>query len=254
MAPGTCHPRSKAQLLGQRLESLRVGTRADDHGGRRPGRFDAGDRFQQDIDPLQMPEFADEDEVGGIGRRDDKREFGGPQSVRHDADIAAGLGHLGAIGSFRERTLEHDAVRQPAERALGAEEHAALRALGIEVEDAPMGRVETDYALPARSEPCRRQSRVKPALGAMAMQHVEIEALGDACHGARREDVARAGIAAHGRQMQPERELRPDRLELGGRQGIARAAIGEDADGVAARRLFLGEIEHVAEQAADGRA
>ena len=61
-------------------------------------------------------------------------------------------------------------------------------------------------------------------------------------------------IAPHRHAREAKRELRrqfPENL-VGAR--AAGAAIGDQADAVAARGLFAGQIDHMAEQAADRRA
>ncbi len=99
-----------------------------------------------------------------------------------------------------------------------------------------------------------RQARIGAALGAVAVQHIGAavaRALGDVGH---RLHVAPGEVAAHRDAGEAELQLRRQRRErrIGARPAGGR--VGDDADLMAALGLSAGEIEHVAEQAADGGA
>jgi hypothetical protein len=86
------------------------------------------------------------------------------------------------------------------------------------------------------------------------MNNVGIEVEGVVADGEVSGDVPRPDFAAHGRPEEAERQVRLERAEPGRRQRIAGGGIAHHAHRVAAPGLLGGEVAHVAEEAADGRA
>jgi hypothetical protein len=85
------------------------------------------------------------------------------------------------------------------------------------------------------------------------VQHVDTRRTGALGHMTLRGKIAGADVTAHRNTREPERKLGRKRCEsrLGAR--ASGGAVGHDADLVAARGLRMRQIDHVTEQAADGR-
>ena len=96
--------------------------RADDQRARRaPFRLQERQRLDEDIDALQLAQLADEEEVGGVLRADDRLEVLGPQAVAHDIGGAARRPDLLPVGPRLVGGDVDQPVGQTLKRALDRE-------------------------------------------------------------------------------------------------------------------------------------
>ena len=98
------------------------------------------------------------------------------------------------------------------------------------------------------------QTHEGAGLGAVAVQHVRLQFADHALESGPHQKITRQRLAANGRAVNAELELGSDfRQRLLG-AFAAGEAVGDDADVMAAVGLAVGEIEDMAENAADRRA
>ena len=98
------------------------------------------------------------------------------------------------------------------------------------------------------------ETRISAALGAVTVQDVGLESPGEAIYGTAHRQIAEPRLPAHGNELNSEPELRLYAAQPQKREAVGRACVRHDADGMAAPRLLAGEIQHVPEQPAHGRA
>src|SRR6187551_172141 len=98
------------------------------------------------------------------------------------------------------------------------------------------------------------ETHVGAGLGAVTMQHVRLQLADHALEAGPHQKIARQRLTANGGAMNAELELGSDfRQRLFG-AFTAGEAVGDDADVMTAVGLAVGEIEDMAENAADRRA
>ncbi len=153
--------------------------------------------------------------------------------------------HLGAKGAF-----EQIQVAAPHQKALGGQIKFAGQRVVAEQQAAAMRGIGAHRARVAEGQP-----RIGAAFGAVPVHHVGFGIRDPAHDMAKRWHIARSGLAAHricgkGRVQATVRSAR--NAASARSPPVPSAAIRPDA--VAARDLRLGQIEHMAEQAADRRA
>ena len=163
-----------------------------------------------------------------------------------NADLAA-IG-LGLVGADVDEPVG-DALEQP----LDGEIDAALERPLVVVQAAAMRAVDAGDRPPA-AEPGADQPAVDAALGAVAVHHVGLERAEVAHQLAHGAQIGGRDLPAHGKSRRAEREPRRDRGDQLVLEGAAVERIADDADRVAGLRLGAGEIDDVAEDAADRRA
>ena len=114
-------PREFAQLRA-------VGAGADQHRARNePARAtDAGDRFEQRVDALGGAQFADIEQIGGVGVGRRRREFGRPDAVGDDVAHAAPRADEFVEAAGDIGALEQEDVGQRRQSALGQHVGAML--------------------------------------------------------------------------------------------------------------------------------
>jgi hypothetical protein len=117
-----------------------------------------------------------------------------------------------------------------------------------------VGRIKHARFFTGDRQPLPRETRIRAALGAMAMQDVEIERACDFRNRTDGGDIAKARLAAHRNERKAQLELGRNRGEASLRQAIGRIAIRDDADEVPTLRLLKREIVDMPEQPADRRA
>ncbi len=152
-----------------RLEGGAVGAVADDRRGHfAPVAREPCDRLDQHVDALELPQFADEDEIGRVRRGLDRKELGVGDAVVHDAHQASGPACRPWRRTCRGRSaLEQEQSVRRISSVLGRQVDQADRRAPAIVQAAAVGGVDADRA--RRS----RQPRVGAALGAVAVQHVD---------------------------------------------------------------------------------
>src|SRR5690606_39160434 len=91
---------------------------------------------------------------------------------------------------------------------------------------------------------------VEAALGAVAMQHLDIQFGGKPANPERRTEIAQAHGTRHRGRVDAQRGIGPQSFETLGGQSVRGQAVGDDADLVPARRQFLREVADMAEQPA----
>jgi hypothetical protein len=194
-----------------------------------------------------MPQFADRQNVGGIGRRLDGAEFIAAHAVVHHADEPVGRADLGRKGIARERAFEQEQLGTPHQESLGHAIDDSLRGPAAVMQRAAVRRIGANGA------PRRCKARECAALRAVAVHDVRCrgcDATGNVPH---RRGVAQAELALHRNAADAERELaRQGHESFVGRRPAT--AGGDDADSMSSRRLALRQVEHMAEQPADRRA
>ena len=152
--------------------------------------------------------------------------------------------HLGAKGAF-----EQIQVAAPHQKALGGQIKFAGKRVVAEQQAAAMRRIGAH-----RAPVAERQPRIGAAFGAVPVHHVGF-GLRDPAH-----DMAKRGTSPGPGWRRMAMRVRPSASEGStARNAVigalaAGAECGNQADAVAARDLRLGQIEHMAEQAADRRA
>ncbi len=145
--------------------------------------------------------------------------------------------------------LEQEDVGALGEDRLGGHVEAVHDGAGLVVEAAAVGRVGADRAAVEAGR--ERQPSIGAALRAVAVEDVRRQAAIGAVEGIERRGVERVRVAPHRHAGDAEREPRPELVEgLGGALAAGRG-IAEDADVEAARDLRPGDVDDMAEQAAD---
>ena len=233
--------------LGRKIRALRPFA-GDSRAHAPAGAIEKRQRFDEDVDALDRPQFADANDFRGIVSNLDRCEFGFADAVAHDAHRGPrpadfGAKQVGDVGAFEQKKVGAPA-QQPFELAVEA---AAQRARGID-QRAAMGRIDAD-----RVGRARRQPRQRGAFGAVAVQYVGGEEPDALRNHAQREDIGRTELAGDGDTLQTEREMRK---KLGKSRIGTRAAgrrIDDEADAVAARGLAAGDVNDMAKQAAERR-
>src|SRR3974390_742146 len=114
------------------------------------------------------------------------------EAIRHDADWASGLADELAEAPRGEEALEDEAVGQRRKPALRLDVDAPSHGGRRVVQASAMGRVECTHASAFALKPPCCQPRIGPALGAMAMQDIDVETRGQVSHLAIALQVARA--------------------------------------------------------------
>ena len=110
-----------------------------------------------------------------------------------------------------------------------------------------MWRIQGDAAIVA-PEAC-----VKPALGAMPMQDIDVKLPGQGADPQGGGYISHPQQSRHGNLVNAKGSKRPELVELLGGVRIGHQAINHDADLVAAFRQCLGQVGNVTEQPADRR-
>jgi len=203
----------------------------------------------QQVGSLDVPEFPDIDEVGGVVGPDDRVELRCGHTIEDATDEAGRRADHALIGIARERALEQEQVGAVHQRAFEAAIEGALEGVERIVQRAAVRRVDAD-GRPGM----RLQANEGTGLGAVAVQDLRLQPADQPpeprpCH-----RVGGRGLAPNGEAMNPKletgRDLRQRRL---GALATGQA-VGDDADMVAAIHLSVGEVEDVAEDSADRRA
>ena len=213
---------------------------------RRPEALQRRQRRDQHVERLDRPQFTKPDQIGRIGGGRNGGELASGDAVVHDPRQRRRAADLGAEQAGDIMALEQEQIgaplQQPFQRAIEA---AADGARTID-QRAAVRRVDPDCARRGRREPRQRRT-----LGAVAVQHVRRGASDVAGDCAQRGNIGRAELAGDGDALKAKRK---QRLKFGKRRVGARAAgrtIDNQADAMAAFGLAAGDVEHVAEQAAD---
>lgn len=167
-----------------------------------------------------------------------------------DAGDAAGIARIIEMAAGHVFALEQEHVRAQSEPALDAHVEAVAQGAGLVVVAAAMGRVGPDRG----QAPHQGEAGIDAALGAVAVEHVGAHRRGAAGDRPQGQEVGGVGIPPHRNSGDAQRQARS---EFG--QGLVGAVapgagVADEADPVPSRRLEAGEIDHVAEQAANGRA
>ena len=137
--------------------------------------------------------------------------------------------------------------------AFDPEEEAAGGCALVVVEAAAMRRIEAGDRPPRALEQGAENAGIDPALGAVAMQDVGTHVPYQRERPPRRSGIAQPDMALHGCSPDAERQARFHGREQFLFEGTAGGGIADDADFVAGGHLRVGEIAHVAEDAADRR-
>ena len=147
--------------------------------------------------------------------------------------------------------FEDKAAREPLEASFDAEKDSGLQRTRLEIQAAAVRRVERFDALAFAVEFARGEAGIGASLGAMAMQHVEVQSSRASGNRAVGGEIAETRPAAHGCAQDTEFECRLVCRKLVVRQPVFSVAVGEDANVMTAACLFGGEVEDVTEEAAD---
>lgn len=203
-------------------------------------------RVDQQIGALDVPELTDISEVGGVVGHDDRFEFLRRHAVEDAMHHALRLADDALIGVAGKRAFEQEQVGRVHQRTLEPRVKLALEGVEGIMQRAAMRGVDADGVV--GSPPHADESA---GLGAVAMHDVGLE---------RGDQAPQAEPDQHivGRRFAADRhpvhaELQP-RCELGkGLVGALTAGetVGEDADMMATIDLAVGDVEDVAEDAAD---
>lgn len=207
------------------------------------------ERRENEIGTLDVAEFADIGDVGGVVRGRHGFEFGGRDAVEHASDQAAGLADHALVGVAREGAFEQEQVRAAHQRAFEKGVERAFRRRRRIMQRAAVRRVDAD-----RTRQNARQTHEGAGLRAMPVKDVRCACPRDAGKFAKRENVRRMRLATNGDPVHAELHARGD----GGKRRVgalsAGEAVGENADVVSGVRLAVGEIEDVANDSSDRRA
>ena len=175
------------------------------------------------------------------------------KAVRHDAYRAGGRAYELAEAARGEQAFEDETVGERCQPALGVDVDAPGDGGGRMMQAAAMRGVEGADALGLPLERARRKPRIGAALGAVAMQDIDVEAGGKALQPAVGREVAGADLPGHGAARHAERaEIRQARKRA---RRILPAGLGvaDDADLKPKLGLALHQIVDVPEQASDRR-
>ena len=207
------------------------------------------DGVDQSVDAFDRTQFAEKDQIGGVGRERDRLELRRADAIVHDPHQAGRLADLGvedvgAVGAFKQ--IEIAARHQ---QAFEPEIDLAGQVAVVEQQAAAMRRIGPHRRLAGKGKPGEGA-----AFGAVAVHDVGLgraNAARDMVAGGK---IGRTERPLNGGQRQAERQRRRQAGEhrLGG--VAAGQAVGNDADAMAARDLALHQIGDVAKQPADRRA
>ncbi len=202
--------------------------------------------IDQQIRALDVPELAHIGEVGGVVGRHDGLEFLGGDAIEDAAHHALGRADDALIGVAGKCALEQEQVGRIHQRALEPRVELALEGVEGIMQRAAMRGVDADGVVGAPPH-----ADEGAGLGAVAVHHVGLERGDQAPHAKPHQDIVGRWLAAD--RYSVHAELQP-RCELGKRLVGAFAAgqaVGENADMMAAIDLAVGDVEDVAENAAD---
>ena len=250
--PEQLDPVGEAEFRDARLCLLEFGAAAGHRHRRRPPvrRLHLDQRLDQIADALGAAELADIDEIVRVRIAGQGVEF-----LRREAvvDHLFGAGrpadHL-VEAPLREGAFEDVGVGDGADGVLDRAEEAADQRARLVVEHAAMRGVERHPV--AASE--ARQPGMYAALGAVPVQHVDLERVGQPPHPERRGDVAHPHGPRHREIIGAERDRRGELTQPLPGQCVRGQAVGDHAHLVAAPRQLLGEVVDVPEQPAHRRA
>ena len=136
--------RGEAEFGGLALIAFGIGAVADHERSRRDAGLvpDFRERGEEEVGPLQVAHHADIEEVGRIGLRLHRNEFGIANAVRGDDEGAPRRANLGAEGLGLEGRDEDEGVGEAFQRAFEEEEHFSGSARHVVVKTAAMGTIE----------------------------------------------------------------------------------------------------------------
>ena len=242
-------------MLGRLARVLRrVGSGADDDRAHRSASAHLRQRAQQHVDALEVPQLADEQEVGRARSGLGLRELLGCQAVRDDARCAGRRADLGRIARGCIAALEHDRIGVARELPLEAHVDASRRGRGVIVQAAAVRRVAAHDRLAGALHGAGNEARVGAALGAVAVDDVEVELERPLRDGAQGGDVAQAELAAHGHPQKTKSQVRRQPFEAILGESVGGGRIAHDADPVAAPGLLQAQVADMAEEPAHRRA
>jgi hypothetical protein len=150
------------------------------------------------------------------------------------------------IGVARKRAFEQEQVGGVHQRALKAAVKRALECVWRVVQRAAMRRVDANDVVGART-----QAEEGAGLGAMAVQHVRLQLPDQAADAQPDQQIRRPGFTTDGDPVHAEFEARRDLGQCRFGAIAAGQTVGDNADLVAALGLSIGEIDDMAENAAN---
>ena len=195
---------------------------------------------------LTGAQFADADDVSGIGLDRHRLEFGLADAVAHNADHGARRADLGTEQVGDVAAFEQEKIGAPVQDPLDGAVKAAADGAGTIDQRAAVRRIGADGMAEIRHQPRQRR-----ALGAVAVQDVGLECRNPARDTVQRENVARIELAGDGGALEAERQAGCKLGKNGFGPRATRGAVDEQTDLMAAPGLALHQIDHMPEQAAE---
>jgi hypothetical protein len=216
-------------------------------------RLERGDRFEEDVDALEVALHAEKEEVARVRPRHRRQELLLAQPVADHHRLAAGDADLAAISLGFVGADVDERIGQALERALDAKIDPAFQRMLVVVQRAAMERIEAGDR-PSPAEPSRNQAAVDAAFRTMAVENIGGEPSDFREYAPSGDEIGQRNAPRHGKARRPEREIGGglgDDIVL---EASAGRGIANDPDLVSGFGLGSGKIDDVAENAANRRA
>jgi hypothetical protein len=238
------------QTRGARDQRIVIRPGADERGCRRAARLarDERERVDQRVYALGLAQLADIEEVGRVTGGDRGREFLGAKPVEHDAGEPAGQVDMRRALAPHMVALEQEQLGASRQRLLDAHIKPAARAARRIIEAAAVRGIGADGPIAAR------EPREKPALRAMPVHDVGASLPEMPREGEKGGQVGGMRVAMDRRRGHAEARPSGNTTDRLARPLAVAVGVEEQADGMAARGLFAGQIDHMAKQPAEGGA